>query len=224
MLSLVSTLLVASVPCSSGATGQSCVVETKIGYAKLPMVMDTGADLTVLTKKGAERAGIRVERDTPRIVVQGAGGKSVGYLVRAKVQVGNHREDDVLVAVMPALDIGRAQGLLGMSFLERFHVSLGSGNITLTPIDAKDPEKRGGHGKSWWQLRFRENRRRLEIYNRLMPVAKKLNEQIEAAYGKSADGENVEKMAKRLRDFMEEEATSLANDAGRHAVPHEWRR
>ncbi len=225
MLSLglnLAILMAAAVPCKG--SGGSCVVKVKVGRATLPMVYDTGADMTVLSGAAARRAGIRFGSDSPKILTRGVGGTKWAYLARATVQVGAHKEEDVLLAVIPDLRIGRGGGLLGMTFLERFKVSLGFEELELIPVDRGQNPRKNGRGQRWWQVRFRTNQRRLARYAASLKRAKKADREIESMYGKDPDGKNMEQQVRALQRFMEEEANKLRNEAGRHSVPHEWRR
>jgi hypothetical protein len=96
--------------------------------------------------------------------------------------------------------------------------------LELEPIDANDREKKGGRGPTWWKLRFRQVDARLRAYESLLGRAKALDRQVEAQFGTSASGDDLEDMMKRLRDFMEAEQTKLRTQAARAAVPLEWRR
>lgn len=210
------------VPCVGAGPG--CTVQTQVNGRDARLVVDTGADLTVLTRQGARSLGVRVGPDSPYIVVRGVAGTSVAQLARATVSVGEFKEEDVLVAVLDELDLGgRAVGLLGMTYLERFRTRMGA-SLELEPIDANDRERRGGRGPTWWRLRFRQTTGRLEAYESMVRRAKEADREIEAAIGKSASGDSLEDMIRRLTEFVEDEQTKLRNAAARAAVPHEWRR
>jgi clan AA aspartic protease (TIGR02281 family) len=220
-LSLAAASL-AAVPC--GGRGPGCTVPVEVNGRQMPLVVDTGADLTVLTPDGARRAGLRLGRDAPYIPVRGVAGATTARLAWATVEVGGHREEGVMVAVVEELALGGgAVGLLGMTFLERFHTRMGA-DLALEPIDARDAETKGGRGRSWWSLRFRQVRARLDGYRALLGTAKARDREIEASIGRSASGESLENMIERLTTFMEAEHERLQNAAARAAVPHAWRR
>jgi len=215
-------LTLVAVPCAG--SGPGCTVEATVDGRRMPLVVDTGADLTVLTRDGARRAGIRTERDAPYIFVRGVAGTSVAWLARATITVGRHEEEDVLVAVVDDLDLGqRAVGLLGMSYLERFDAQMGH-RLELEPVDADDPEKRGGRGRSWWRLRFRQVDARLDAYRSLVAVARSADRKIESSIGTSASGDSLEDMVERLTEFMKTSQRRLRQSAARAAVPLDWRR
>lgn len=214
-------LSTAQVPCVR--SGTRCAVPVQVGYGRLRLVVDTGADVTMLGGAAAARAGLRVGPQTPKIRLRGINGTSWASLHRATVRVGQHEEKDVLIAVDPKYR-ARDDGLLGMSFMERFRVRLDGGRAHFEPIDARARERRGGRGRRWWRLRFRSNQKRLRRYERLLPRAEAYDRTVEAQFGVASDGENVTSMLKRLRAFQTEEAEKLRNDAARHSVPLDWRR
>ncbi|MGF1511050.1 MAG: TIGR02281 family clan AA aspartic protease [Myxococcota bacterium] len=211
-----------SAPCR--ASGPGCDVTIRVNRRAVPMIVDTGADITVISEVGARRAGLRMEPESPTIRVGGVGGVTSVTLVRTDIEIGGHTEKDVLVGVMEGLDLGRrGVGLLGMTFLERFRYRLGA-SLELEPIDQNDPEKRGGHGPSWWRLRFRQTDARLRAYERMLPEARSADRSIEASIGVSPDGNNLTRHTERLRAFFLEEKRALDHEAARYAVPLNWRR
>ena len=121
---LLLAVLAAPVPCK-GEAGR-CVVEVQINGSRLRLLVDSGADITVLTGGAGSRAGISADRDAPVISTRGVGGNAPAVLGRAKIKVGDQEESSVLLAVMPSLALGDIDGLLGMSFLERFRFSVGA--------------------------------------------------------------------------------------------------
>lgn len=214
-------LALAAVPCS-GPTG--CTVQAEVEGRDLPLLVDTGADLTVLTAAGARRAGVRVPADAPVIVIRGAGGRSTAKLAFAEISVGEYEEPDVLVAVMDDLDLGgRSMGLLGMTFLERFRARVGR-QLELEPVDADDRARRGGRGPSWWRLRFREFGQRKPAFERAIRAAKKADRQTRRTYGRDPSGRTITKSLERLKAFLDAAERRLKNEAARHAVPRAWRR
>ena len=214
-------LLEPSVPCGGRP---SCVLSARVKSTRLPLLVDTGADLTVLSESAASRAGIRVDSNSPQIPIKGVTGNSWAYLARARIKIGEYDEPEVLIAVMKNLQVGKgAKGLLGMTFLERFRYGLDGRSLNLLPIDEKEDKSRG-RGRSWWRRRFRSNAKRLRYYQRLVGSARKWDKSVETRFGEAADGRNATYYAKKLRDFMEEGAESLKMEAARRSVPLDWRR
>ena len=94
----------------------------------------------------------------------------------------------------------------------------------MTPIDERDAKKPGGHGESWWTLRFSKTRQRLSLYERRVKLARAQDEAIAGAIGSDGSGRSPEKLVEKIRAFYQDEQDRLSNDAGRHGVPRGWRR
>ena len=216
---LVAISFPAAVPCGSGV---GCTVDAVVNRTKLRLKVDTGADITVLTAKAARRAGLRFSKDGPLVVLSGASQQFTGALARADIKVGDFLEKDTLLVIAPALNVGDFDGLLGMSYLERFRVTVGN-ELDLTPIDAADVERRGGRGERWWRLIFRQVQGRTAAYERALAGAKKIDEEEQREFGTALSGETYSAFVRKLRDFMRTYEQRLHNEAARHSVPRAWR-
>jgi clan AA aspartic protease (TIGR02281 family) len=216
------SLLVPTVPCTNGGS-PGCVVETRIQGTSLPLQVDSGADITMLTLQAAKKAGLRFDASSPIITMNGVAGRTAAFLVRVNVEVGSEKEEGVLIAVAP-VNLGRADGLLGMSFLERFRFALDRGELKLQPIDQAENPRPGGRGRSWWSLRFAQSKRRLDQYQRAMSAAKEIDKQTQSEIGVDASGIDLSEIMRRLKKLEEEELDELTNAAARGSVPLEWRR
>ena len=216
---LVTASFGAAVPCGSGV---GCTVDAEVAGGRLELKVDTGADITVLTDKAARRAGLRVTKDDPVVILSGASQKFAGILARADVRVGDHLEKDTLVVVAPGLKVGSVDGLLGMSFLERFRVTVADA-LELTPIDAGDVDRRGGRGERWWRLVFSKVRGRRAEYERALVSAQQLDREMERQFGVATSGQTLSARVRKLRDFMQAYERRLYNKAARHSVPRPWR-
>lgn len=88
-------------------------------------IVDTGAGMVTLTEAFADKLGLDWRR-APAGRATLADGQVVEarYLTLASVQVGGMRVADVQAAVLPSTAQQNVDGLLGMSFLRHFHVSL----------------------------------------------------------------------------------------------------
>ena len=100
-------------------------------------VVDTGATLTVISRQVAESVGIWASAETPMISLRTAGGIIQAPLVQLQsVRVGEFEAREVKAVV---LDIPgfppQIAGLLGLSFLGRFKVSIDveNGRMILAP-------------------------------------------------------------------------------------------
>lgn len=224
MLSIVlALLLVPAVPCKNQGATPGCVVEAQVGSARLQLIVDSGADITMLSVEGARKAGVRWDSSSPIIPLAGVGGQTVAVLARVPIAVGGDKEDAVLVAISTTL-LGRADGLLGMTFLERFRWQMGSGELKLQPIDLGQTPRPGGHGQAWWSLRFRQAKTRLESYEQLTGFARAADKKAESEIGVDPAGIDLKELVRRLKKLEEDDLQELENAAARSAVPLPWRR
>lgn len=110
-------------------------VEVTINGAKGRFVVDTGATLVSVTPEFAERARLSAATDN-LVPVKTVGGNMQMALAAAKhVRVGNTDAADVatLIAIGSKNAYGDHDGLLGMSFLARFNVTLADGYLEIRP-------------------------------------------------------------------------------------------
>ena len=89
-------------------------------------IVDTGATLTSISREAAEAIGIRADADTPTVSLRTAGGIVQGLLVQLEsVNVGGAEAREVRAVVLDIPQLPRdVAGLLGLSFLGRFKVSI----------------------------------------------------------------------------------------------------
>ncbi len=88
-----------------------------------PLLLDTGASVTLISPAVARAAGVTVGPDTPVGEVQGIAGRTRGHIVTlSSIQVGEIEARGVR-AVVADLPEG-LQGLLGNSFLARYTFTL----------------------------------------------------------------------------------------------------
>lgn len=89
-------------------------------------VVDTGATLTSISREVAEASGIRADADAPAIYIRTAGGIVQGIPVMVEsIRVGGAEVRGVRAVVLDIPHLPReVAGLLGLSFLGRFKVSL----------------------------------------------------------------------------------------------------
>jgi clan AA aspartic protease (TIGR02281 family) len=111
------------------------------GRLTVPLRVDTGAELTVLTKKTAEAIPIAALPHLPRHQVQTASGPATMPVTSLRsLRVGSAEARDVTVAI--DLDGRLPVGLLGLSFLRRFTVRVdpASGQVTFErAVTRQDP-------------------------------------------------------------------------------------
>jgi len=97
------------------------------------LIVDTGATFTTISEDLAFDAGVRTDSANPHINLFTAGGKVQAEMgVARRIRVGNAGRDDVRVVVhtIPNLPDG-IDGLLGLSFFDRFLVRLDHSNHQL---------------------------------------------------------------------------------------------
>ncbi len=115
--------------------GSPILVSARInGSGPITLILDTGADRTVVAPPALWRLGISTA-NAPRAQIKGVTGRSEGDLVQVtSVEVGEARVGPLLIIAHDA-DLKVADGLLGRDFLERFSVTIDAkeGVVTLTP-------------------------------------------------------------------------------------------
>ncbi len=107
--------------------GGSFVVQATLNKERTAhLIVDTGASLTVLSTRIAIDLGILGTTDTELLTVNTAGGSvqvNMNYL--SSLNIGNARAENIAVAIHDLPDIPeQIEGLLGMSFLKHFLITL----------------------------------------------------------------------------------------------------
>lgn len=116
--------------------GERIMVDVRLnGRTSARLLLDTGADRTLINPRSLIAAGVQLNRAVARGEMQGVTGKdSVLYVVLDSLEIGEARVSRIPVA---AYEMGSAEtdGLLGRDFLDRFNVSIDAarGVVTLTP-------------------------------------------------------------------------------------------
>jgi predicted aspartyl protease len=128
-------------PPNKGATripfspGSPIPVQTRInGLGPIPLILDTGAERTIISPSVLSRLGLSVEAEPP-IILKGVTGMGQANRVRVNfIEVGESRVSPLLIAVYAA-DLKGADGLLGWDFLSSLNVSIDPKEkmVTLTP-------------------------------------------------------------------------------------------
>ncbi|MDD4900240.1 MAG: retropepsin-like aspartic protease [Candidatus Omnitrophica bacterium] len=127
----------------SSDSGQVIISALLNNVAQASLVLDTGSSLVLLAKKTAEKAQIDLNQGAT-VELKLADGR----LVKAKqasiknIKIGDSQAQDVACAVFleDVEDEHFGDGLLGMSFLSRFNVTLDRKNnkLILKPLEGKD--------------------------------------------------------------------------------------
>jgi clan AA aspartic protease (TIGR02281 family) len=99
--------------------GRAVVNDTAAGT----FVIDTGATSVSLTRRFAQRLGLDLSR-ARAVPIQTASGNDVALHTRvARIDLGGAIAEDLDVTILNG-DLGEADGLLGLSFLGRFKMTL----------------------------------------------------------------------------------------------------
>jgi clan AA aspartic protease (TIGR02281 family) len=112
-------------------TGASVVVPVTLNRRlKTFLALDTGATSTMISHRIANNLGLRT--DGPRVVAATVNGQVSMPLTRlGSVKVGDAEIHNLTVTVHDLSPAAKVDGLLGLDFLKRFHVSLDSQNQLL---------------------------------------------------------------------------------------------
>ena len=102
---------------------------------KATLVLDTGASIVVLTKQKGEELGLDLSPDKNRATLQLAGNhRAMAKMVMLKsVRINDIEVKDVLAGVLlEDPGIGFRDGLLGMTFLNRFNLKIDLKNMKMS--------------------------------------------------------------------------------------------
>jgi hypothetical protein len=118
------------------APGAPIIVSAVIGDGAVPvsLILDTGADRTVIAPQALQRLGISTQ-NAPRALIRGVTGSGHADVVQvASVQVGDAKVGPLRIVAHDA-DLRQAEGLLGRDFLEHFTVTIDAREqiVTLAP-------------------------------------------------------------------------------------------
>ena len=105
-------------------------------------LVDTGASYTVITPRIAEKLGIEVTKDTPKIRIVTANGHIYAPRVTVpSIAIGGIEIRDVEVIIQPLGNDLLLAGLLGMNFFKDMEISFKQNKMILTvdkPLQAAD--------------------------------------------------------------------------------------
>jgi len=112
--------------------GAPILVSARIGgNGPVMLILDTGADRTMVAPQALSRLGISTA-NAPRAEIRGVTGSGQGEVVQvASLEVGEARVGPLRIVAHDA-DLSRADGLLGRDFLEHFTVTIDSRERTVT--------------------------------------------------------------------------------------------
>jgi len=115
--------------------GEAITVSARVaGVGPLTLILDTGADRTIVAPQALWKLGISTA-GAPRAEIRGVTGSSQGEVVEVgSVEVGLAKVGPLRIIAHDA-DLKKADGLLGRDFLEHFTVTIDSKErvVTLVP-------------------------------------------------------------------------------------------
>lgn len=176
------------------------------GFLKSRLLVDTGATLTVISTASAKQLGLDLTHAAV-IPLQSVSGFFLAPLTKVKsITVGEVTVRDVEVVVHDIAS-GGGTGLLGMSFMDNFQVTMNTTEemMILTELsNTSDKRRHGGHTEDWWRRKFRFYRRQIEAIETYLKR------------------QPTDQFDKTLRYFRAE-LLALDRKANQAAVPRQWR-
>jgi predicted aspartyl protease len=117
--------------------GQRILVDVKInGGFSTKLLLDTGADRTMISPRALRAAGVPITRPIATGQLQGATGSDrIDYVVVDSLEVGQARVGKMPVGAYELAGTGAGDGLLGRDFLDQFKVTMdaAAGEVHLAP-------------------------------------------------------------------------------------------
>ena len=186
--------------------GNAMLVEAVVDRTRpAQLLLDTGAEFTVLSTAVARSLSLDL-RDAAIMPLRSASGVFFAPMMKVQsITVGAAAVHDVEVIVhdaTPGLD-----GLLGMSFLDNFSVTISGSDhkLILTPLtESANTELYGGHPQDWWVRKFRFYRSQIESVKRYTGVRY---------------APELERTLRYFRTALE----ALDHQASQAGVPRRWR-
>jgi predicted aspartyl protease len=117
--------------------GQRILVDVKInGSGGTRLMLDTGADRTLISPRALQAAGVRITAPAASGQIVGATGSDrIDFVAVDSIEIGDARVGRMVVGSfnLPTSDVG--DGLLGRDVLDQFNVNIDSGKgvVTLSP-------------------------------------------------------------------------------------------
>lgn len=117
--------------------GQRIMVDVKInGGFSAQLLLDTGADRTLISPRTLVAAGVPISRPAGTGTITGATGTDrINYVVVDSLEVGEARVGRMPVASYELAGSGAGDGLLGRDFLDQFKITFDAakGEVHLAP-------------------------------------------------------------------------------------------
>jgi len=116
--------------------GQPIMVNVRLnGSASAQLMMDTGADRTLISPRALAAAGVSLSRPVGTGQMHGVTGSDrMDFVIVNSIEIGDARVGRMPVASYE-MPHARGDGLLGRDFLDQFNVSIDAarGEVTLAP-------------------------------------------------------------------------------------------
>jgi hypothetical protein len=117
--------------------GQRIMVDVKInGSFTAPLLLDTGADRTMISPRTLQAAGVAITRPVATGNITGATGTDrINYVFVDSLEVGEARVGRIPVGSYELAGTGAGDGLLGRDFLDQFKITFDAakGEVHLAP-------------------------------------------------------------------------------------------
>jgi predicted aspartyl protease len=117
--------------------GQRIIVDVRInGAFTAPLLLDTGADRTMISPRTLQAAGVAITRPVATGTITGATGTDrISYVVVDSLEVGEARVGRMPVGSYELPGTGAGDGLLGRDFLDQFKITVDAakGEVHLAP-------------------------------------------------------------------------------------------
>jgi len=117
--------------------GQRIMVDVRInGAFTAPLLLDTGADRTMISPRTLQAAGVAISRPVATGNITGATGTDrISYVVVDSLEVGEARVGRMPVGSSELAGTGAGDGLLGRDFLDQFKITFDAarGEVHLVP-------------------------------------------------------------------------------------------
>ncbi len=209
--------------------GLGLVVDAVLnGRIKRNFLVDTGSSFVTISRTTAKALRIHIDDDTPEVGVMTASGwVVVPMTVVKRIMVGGAEVRDVEALIMDLPQRSEIDGLLGLTFLNKFKVSVDSnrGKLILTSLKGKPSRERpGGYDRSYWSQQFRFYR---NIIRQLEQSKTDIIQQLkESSIKSSRQIHRSERQSKRLDKvikYFQDQLDRLERQAARAGVPMHWR-
>jgi clan AA aspartic protease (TIGR02281 family) len=193
------------------------------GGVTTPLLLDTGATITIVSPEIGRRMGFADLSRLPKMPVNTAGGVSTIYLIKiASLKVGEAVVHDVEGGISESMG-ERMTGLLGGSFLNEFVYQIDGpgGVLTLSPYRSA-AQLYGGRDQGWWRTKYTHYVKAIRRYRELRDkIARNLTPERDPDM-RLVQGMTVDDMGKIVA-FYEDLFRALERRASYAGVPTAWR-